>query len=101
MAVYVDRAVNAYGRMMMCHMLADTPEELHAMAQRIGIARRHYQSPMQASFPHYDICKAKRAQAILLGAVEIQRFQVSSHMRQVKQQLIGAGKTWQQTGWVP
>lgn len=100
MAVYVDRAVNAYGRMMMCHMLADTPEELHSMAQQIGIARRHYQSPMVASFPHYDICKSKRAQAILLGAVEIQRFQVSGHMRQVKQQLIAAGKTWGQTGWV-
>jgi hypothetical protein len=71
------------------------------MAAQIGIARRHYQSPMKASFPHYDICKAKRAQAILLGAMEIQRFQVSAHIRQVKQQLIAQGKTWQQTGWMP
>lgn len=57
--------------MVMCHMLADTEEELHAMAKKIGIARRHYQ--IKASTPHYDICKSKRALAVMAGAVEVDR----------------------------
>ena len=43
--------------MKMCHMLADTLDELHAMADRIGVARRHFQT--DSSAPHYDICKSK------------------------------------------
>ena len=70
MAVYVDDMKAAYGRMVMCHMVADTDDELHAMAVRIGIARRWHQ---KAGTPqsHYDICLAKRAQAVAAGAVEI------------------------------
>ena len=71
MPVYVDTARHRYGRMIMCHMLADTPDELHAMADRIGVARRWYQS--HASTPHYDICKAKRELAVGAGAVEVTR----------------------------
>ena len=55
----------------MCHMLADTLEELHAMADRIGVARKHYQGPPKTTTPHYDICKAKRALAVKCGAVEV------------------------------
>lgn len=54
----------------MCHMIADTERELHAMADKIGVARRWYQ--VQASAPHYDICRSKRALAVKLGAVEIE-----------------------------
>lgn len=53
------------GRMRMSHMMADTAEELHAMADRIGVARRHFQGD------HYDVCMEKRAIAISLGAVAV------------------------------
>ena len=51
----------------MCHLIADTDAELHAMARTIGVARRWYQGD------HYDICLSKRAAAVAAGAVEISR----------------------------
>ena len=82
MSIYVDKSIHSYGRMTMCHMLADTPEELHAMADAIGVERKWYQD--KASSPHYDICKAKRAQAVKLGAVEVGRRQLVQVIRQIR-----------------
>lgn len=65
MAVYVDDMKAPYGRMVMCHMGADTEEELHAMAMLIGIRRRWFQKD------HYDICMTKRARAVHYGAKEV------------------------------
>lgn len=59
-----------FGRMVMCHMIADSTEELLAMADRIGVAREHIQDAGTAR-EHFDISKGKRAQAILFGAVEV------------------------------
>jgi hypothetical protein len=73
MSVYVDPARYVYGRMIMCHMIADTPIELHAMADEIGVARRWFQTPPKASFWHYDIAKNKRVVAVKLGAIESDR----------------------------
>lgn len=82
MSVYVDAPIHQYGRMTMCHMLADTTDELHSMADKIGIARKWYQA--QASTPHYDICKAKRALAVQLGAIEVDRRQLVSIIRRLR-----------------
>lgn len=70
MSVYVDDPVHRYGRMLMCHMMADTGVELFEMADRIGVARKWIQEPGDAR-EHFDICKAKRALAVKLGAVEV------------------------------
>jgi hypothetical protein len=77
MAVYVDDMRASYRRMVMCHMLADTEEELHAMAAKIGVARKWHQAPPKHD-SHYDICLSMKALAIKAGAVEITWRQASS-----------------------
>lgn len=71
MTVYVDTMRAKYGRMIMCHMLADTDDELHAMADRIGVARKWFQGD------HYDIATSKRDLAVKAGAREISWRQAS------------------------
>jgi hypothetical protein len=63
--VYVDDMRATLRRMIMCHMIADTAAELHAMADRIGVARRWHQGD------HYDIAQSKRKLAVAAGAVEV------------------------------
>jgi len=73
MSVYVDSAKNPVGRMKMCHMLADTVEELHAMVDKIGIPRRFFK---EVKYPHYDICQSKRGMAIKNGAIPVSDYQI-------------------------
>lgn len=69
MAVYIDNARIPYRRMLMNHMIADTIDELHAMADAIGLKRSWFQS--DASFPHYDLCLEYKAKAVALGAIDV------------------------------
>ncbi|HBP6526349.1 TPA: DUF4031 domain-containing protein [Pseudomonas aeruginosa] len=71
MAVYVDNMNAQYGRMKMCHLLADTEDELLAMVDRIGVARRWHQFPGTVK-SHFDICLSMREKAIAAGAIEIE-----------------------------
>lgn len=70
MTVYVDDMRAPFGRMVMCHMLADTDAELLAMADRIGVQRKWHQHPGRFD-SHFDIALTKRAAAVAAGAVEI------------------------------
>lgn len=63
--VYVDDMRAPFGRLIMCHMIADTDAELRAMATRIGVQQRWHQGD------HFDICLSKRELAIKAGAVPI------------------------------
>lgn len=83
MGVYVDKEQNPFGRMKMCHMLADTEEELHAMAKRIGMRREWFQPK---SSPHYDVCLSRRAKAIEFGAKEIGREETVALIRKLREQ---------------
>jgi len=54
------------------HLLADDPDELHAMAARLGIPPRGYQRHRRSpALNHYDLPESLRLQAIELGAVAI------------------------------
>ena len=69
MSVYVDNAKNVLGRMKMCHMVADTNEELQKMAGRIGLNYAWYQ---EGGFtPHYDLSLSRRKMAVEAGAIEV------------------------------
>lgn len=86
MAVYVDDGKARYGRMIMCHMLADTPAELHWMADTVGVKRKWFQGD------HYDICQEKRAIAVFNGAKQVTRRQmieIRTAFRRVHGQITG------------
>lgn len=67
--VYVGTKEYRYRRMVMSHMAADTLEELHLMAAKIGVPERHFQN--KPGRPHYDICKKNKIKAIEFGAIEV------------------------------
>jgi hypothetical protein len=79
-AVYVDKLIS-YGQparagaekyfgggKQSCHMMADTLEELHAMADAIGLRKAWFQD---TRYPHYDLTPNKRAAALRAGAVDL------------------------------
>lgn len=80
--IYVDKSAHGFGRMVMCHMIADTPEELRAMAEKIGVAARWFQA--SSSMPHFDVCKSKRAAALEAGAVELDRRAFVDAMKRIR-----------------
>lgn len=82
MSVYVDKAENGFGRMKMCHMIADSLEELHEMAEKIGMKKEWFQPK---SFPHYDVCKTRRKQAVELGAIEVTSRELVMVMRKFRE----------------
>ena len=73
MSVYVDHAFafGDWGRWRGGgHLQADTPEELHAFAARMGLRREWFQSkPGRPENDHYDLTKTGRTLALELGAI--------------------------------
>lgn len=80
MTVYVDTMRAPFGRMKMCHMIADSSEELLAMADQIGVARKWIQ---KAGTPneHFDIALSKRRLAVEAGAVEVSMMELGRIIR--------------------
>jgi len=70
MPVYVDNFPGRFGRMNMCHMIADTTEELLNMVDKIGVQRKWIQEPGTYN-EHFDICLSKKKKAIDFGAIQI------------------------------
>lgn len=68
--VYVDGMNAKFRNMTMCHMMADSHEELVAMADKIGVKRKWIQYEGLYS-EHFDICLSKKKLAIENGAIEV------------------------------
>jgi hypothetical protein len=74
-SVYVDSFNARFGRMIMCHMIADTTEELIAMADKIGVQRKWIQHRGERH-EHFDICQSKRMLAVKAGALEVDTYEM-------------------------
>lgn len=82
MSIYVDDVRHAFGRVVMCHMWGDSLDELLAMADRIGVARKWVQGHptlsfgkhRNASWVHFDISLGMKAKANAAGALLTDRF---------------------------
>jgi hypothetical protein len=80
MSVYVDKLRNWGWRLgPSCHLYADTNEELHAFAKKIGLKREWFQE--STSGPHYDLTVSRREKAVRLGAIEHTDRQMVNYMR--------------------
>lgn len=83
MAVYVDAALVHWRGLRWAHLMADTLEELHAMAARLGLPRRAFQH--RRSGAHYDVTVELREAAIALGAIPLSRHRERERLRAVIQ----------------
>lgn len=81
MTVYVDDAVVHWRGERWAHLMADTLDELHAFAARLGIPRRAFQN--KTSGAHYDVTTGLREDAIGMGAIAISRHRDRARMRAV------------------
>lgn len=68
------------GRLKLSHLMADTRAELFAVVDRVGVSREHLQKPGEPG-EHFDICKAKRQEAIDLRLVIAVDVRVMAAMR--------------------
>ncbi len=84
--VYVDELMNWGWRLgPSCHLFADSPDELHAFAARIGMKRQWAQVGGR-SVLHYDLTAGRRAKAVALGATVADRATLRRLLRQATNQ---------------
>ncbi len=76
MAVYIDDMNARLGTMIMCHMIADTKEELLQMADKIGVNRKWIQKEGTWK-EHFDVSAGAKARAIEFGAIPISRMDLA------------------------
>lgn len=88
MTVYVDDVRHQFGRMVMCHLWADSEAELLAMVDLIGVDRKWIQGHpalsfgkhRDASWVHFDISLGMKARAIAAGAILTDKFGPAEHV---------------------
>jgi hypothetical protein len=66
MAILVDEPIWPFRGRLWCHLVSDSSyEELHELAQRLGIPRHGFQGD------HYDVPAELRDEAVALGATPV------------------------------
>lgn len=98
MTIYVD-SLRAWGWMLRgrevrsCHMFTDATDlsELHEMAEKIGMRRAWFQPHRIA--PHYDLTAPRRAAAVALGAIEVNRREASAIWRMRRGRSVTTGSS--------
>ncbi|MGH8892991.1 MAG: DUF4031 domain-containing protein [Actinomycetes bacterium] len=76
MAILVDEPIWPFRDRLWCHMVSDTSyDELHELAQQLGIPRRGFQGD------HYDVPAELRDDAIALGAQPVTGRELINRLR--------------------
>lgn len=65
-----------------CHLYADSLDELHKFALKLGMKRSWFQE--HDLCPHYDLVPAKRTKAIQLGAIEHDNEKAVAKWREIR-----------------
>lgn len=84
MSVYVDTMRAPFGRMVMCHLWADSREELLAFVDKIGVQRKWIQEPPKASWVHFDVSLGKKKLALAAGAILTDRLGPLEHVARLE-----------------
>lgn len=84
MAVYVDSEEIRWRGKVWCHLVADSLDELHTFAARLGLRRSWFQS---RNYPHYDVTMSVRERALQMGALDADRETIVGCCRQMKIEL--------------
>lgn len=85
MSVYVDNERIAWRGKLWCHLVADSLEELHRFASRLGLKRGWFQD--RTRYPHYDVTIQVRERALRLGALDGDRTLVVSCSKRLRVEL--------------
>lgn len=104
MTVYVDPLIHRGWKLRghlvkSSHMFTDHVEldELHAMAERIGMKRVWFQE--HDRLPHYDVTSSRRAAAVAAGALEVDSRESCRILRE-RMERVGCVCPWcQGRGW--
>jgi Protein of unknown function (DUF4031) len=86
-SVYVDPLLNCVPNRnwrwnQSSHLFADTLDELHSFAARIGLKRQWFQD--KQDFPHYDLNPSRRVAAVRAGVIEVSTRRAVEHMQALR-----------------
>jgi len=84
MAVYVDKLSDwGWRHGLSCHLIGDSVAELVDFAVSIGLRPEWFQPK---SSPHFDLTVEKRREAVIKGAVELDRQAFVAKLRELRRQ---------------
>ena len=86
MTVYVDNECIQWRGKLWCHLVAESLDELHRFAARLGLRRNWFQD--KASYPHYDVTTTVRQRALRLGALPGTKKQIIASAKLLRAELL-------------